>query len=162
MLITAWSRTYNLDYIIIRPTNNYGIGQYTEKLIPKTCKYLTLDRKIPLHNEGEPIRTWLHADDTAEACIKIIESNIRNEIFNICGNVEQKNIDTVSKIIRAYYEDDKINILDYVDLSFTRKGQDIRYSVNDLKLKSLGWAHQKKFDIEIGNVVKYYKDNFIW
>ena len=41
-LITAWNRTYNLPYIILRPTNNYGIGQYVEKLIPKSIKYLTL------------------------------------------------------------------------------------------------------------------------
>ena len=35
MLVTAWGRTYNLPYVIVRPTNNYGAGQYTEKLIPK-------------------------------------------------------------------------------------------------------------------------------
>ena len=29
-LIIAWARTYNLPYVILRPTNNYGIGQYTE------------------------------------------------------------------------------------------------------------------------------------
>ncbi len=162
MLITAWSRTYGLDYIIVRPTNNYGIGQYTEKLIPKTCKYLTLGRKIPLHNKGEPIRTWLHAEDTANACIKLIESNIKNEIFNICGNVEQKNIETVTKIIQSYYGNNNIDIEKYVDLSFTRIGQDVRYSVNDSKIKNLGWNHQKSFDKEIQSIVEYYKTNFIW
>jgi len=65
MLITAWNRTYNLPYIIVRPTNNYGIGQYIEKLIPKTIKNLNLNTKVPLHNNGTPIRNWLHADDTA-------------------------------------------------------------------------------------------------
>jgi len=35
MLVTAWGRTYNLPYVIVRPTNNYGMGQYVEKLIPK-------------------------------------------------------------------------------------------------------------------------------
>ena len=82
-LILAWSRTYKIPYIIVRPTNNYGVGQYVEKLIPKSCKYLTLDRKIPLHNGGSPIRNWLHAADTAEAVITIIESGVQNEIFNI-------------------------------------------------------------------------------
>jgi len=37
MLVLAWARTYNLPYVIVRPTNNYGIGQYVEKLIPKAC-----------------------------------------------------------------------------------------------------------------------------
>ena len=35
-LIMAWGRTYDLPYVILRPTNNYGIGQYVEKLIPKS------------------------------------------------------------------------------------------------------------------------------
>ena len=26
MLVLAWARTYNLPYVIVRPTNNYGIG----------------------------------------------------------------------------------------------------------------------------------------
>ena len=45
MLVMAWGRTYNLPYIIVRPTNNYGMGQYVEKLIPKACKYLKLGKK---------------------------------------------------------------------------------------------------------------------
>ena len=73
MLILAWARTYAIPYVIVRPTNNYGIGQYVEKLIPKVCKYLHLGRKIPLHNGGSPIRNWIHAADTASAIIKIIE-----------------------------------------------------------------------------------------
>jgi very-short-patch-repair endonuclease/NAD(P)-dependent dehydrogenase (short-subunit alcohol dehydrogenase family) len=32
MLVMAWGRTHNIPYMIIRPTNNYGIGQYVEKL----------------------------------------------------------------------------------------------------------------------------------
>ena len=97
-LYFSWARTYNLPYIIVRPTNNYGIGQYTEKLIPKTCKYLKLGKKIPLHNNGTPIRNWLHAQDTADAIITIIESNKQNEIYNIAGGFEQAN-DTVKKVL---------------------------------------------------------------
>jgi dTDP-D-glucose 4,6-dehydratase len=54
MLIMAWGRTHKVPYMIVRPTNNYGIGQYVEKLIPKAVKLLTLGRKIPLHNHGTP------------------------------------------------------------------------------------------------------------
>ena len=82
-LVTAWGRTYKLPYIIVRPMNNYGTHQHAEKLLPKTCKYLQLGKKIPLHNKGTPKRMWLHAKDTAKAVVKIIESGITNEIFNI-------------------------------------------------------------------------------
>jgi dTDP-glucose 4,6-dehydratase len=162
MLILAWARTYGIEYVIVRPTNNYGEGQYPEKLIPLCVKLLQRDKKIMLHNKGEPIRNWLHAADTATAVTTIIESGIKNEIFNIAGGFEQENRLTVKKIIESYYNDTEINWESYVDLSYVRPGQDVRYALNDDKLRSLGWEPKKSFDEEIGSIVKYYKDNFVW
>lgn len=162
MLILAWARTYNLPYIIVRPTNNYGIGQYVEKLIPKACKYLKLGKKIPLHNNGTPIRNWLHAQDTANAVLKIIESEITNEIYNICGGFEQSNIITCKKIIKEYFGHDDIDINNYIDTSYDRPGMDVRYALNDSKLRSLGWEPTANFDSELKDIVAYYKNKFIW
>ena len=159
-LITAWGRTYDIPYVILRPTNNYGIGQYVEKLIPKTIKYLNLDKKIPLHNGGTPIRNWLHAQDTADAVITIIESKVKNEIFNICGGFEQRNLDTVNKIIILYHENKEVD--KYLDLDIKRKGQDVRYALNDEKLRSLGWKSKMIFDKELPFILDYYKERFIW
>jgi dTDP-glucose 4,6-dehydratase len=125
-LIIAWSRTYNIPYNIIRPTNNYGVGQYVEKLIPKACKFIGLGRKIPLHNQGTPIRNWLHAQDTARAVLTIIQSGSDNEIYNVAGGFEQSNIDTVKKVINAYYGKDMPNYEDFVNLGIERPGQDVR------------------------------------
>jgi dTDP-glucose 4,6-dehydratase len=161
-LILAWSRTYKIPYIIVRPTNNYGVGQYVEKLIPRACKYLTLNRKIPLHNAGSPIRNWLHAGDTAEAIITIIESGVENEIFNIAGGYEQTNLDTIKKVIQNYTGLSIFDIDNYIDIDYSRPGQDIRYALDDSKLRSLGWEPKRKFDIEINDIVKYYKSKFIW
>lgn len=161
MLIMAWSRTYKLPYIIVRPTNNYGIGQYVEKLIPKTCKYLSLGKKIPVHNNGKPIRNWLHAEDTANAILTIIDSGITNQIFNIAGGFEQTNIETIKAIIFHMYGtlDDYES---YIDFSLSRPGQDTRYALSDDKLKNLGWCAKKKFDTQIGSIVDYYTNIFIW
>lgn len=160
MLVLAWARTYNIPYVIVRPTNNYGIGQYVEKLIPKSCKYLGLGKTIPLHNNGSPIRNWLHAQDTANAVITIIQQNVKNEIYNICGGFEQDNLTTVKKIISLYNGVD--DYTKYVDLSFSRQGQDTRYALDDSKLRSLGWNSNAIFDEELKEIVNYYKKEFIW
>lgn len=161
MLILAWSRTYKIPYVIVRPTNNYGIGQYVEKLIPKACKYLKLGKKIPLHNNGTPVRNWLHAEDTASATIKIIETNSKNQIYNICGGFEQSNINTIKALLIANGIDvDEIN--KYIDFSCNRPGQDVRYALDDSKLRALGWVPDKHFNTEIKDIVEYYKDKFIW
>ncbi len=169
-LILAWARTYKVPYVIVRPTNNYGIGQYVEKLIPKVCKYIDIGKKIPLHNDGEPYRMWLHAKDTAEAIILMMEYNVVNEIFNISGDFEQKNIDTVKKIITTYGDnryhidvgEKELDISDYCDFSYDRDGQDVRYSVDDSKLRDLGWKPTCSFDKELKSIVDFYKGNFIW
>ena len=49
-----------------------------------------------------------------------------------------------------------------VDLSITRPGQDVRYALNDDKLRSLGWEPKRNFDEEIKDIVEYYKGRFIW
>lgn len=162
MLILAWHRTYKIPYIIVRPTNNYGIGQYIEKLIPKSIKYLNLERKIPLHNRGKPIRNWLHAEDTSSAIVTIINSSSVNEIYNISGNIEQSNRDTVHKIINQYFNKEISDISKYIDYNVNRTGQDVRYSLDDNKLKALGWSPKHCFDTEISNIVNYYKNKFIW
>jgi dTDP-glucose 4,6-dehydratase len=161
-LIIAWARTYDIPYVIIRPTNNYGVGQYVEKLIPKTCKFLKLNRPIPLHNNGSPIRNWLHAKDTANGVIKIIESGQKNQIFNIAGGFEQSNIDTVKKIINIYFNNSFDNYDDYINFDIHRPGQDIRYALNDDKIRSLDWKPICIFDNELKHIVEYYKNNFIW
>ena len=106
MLVLAWSRTYDLQYLIVRPTNNYGIRQYPEKLIPLSVKNLLRGRKISLHNDGTPIRNWLHADDTAEAVLTLVDNEVVNEIYNVSGDFEQQNSETVRKIIKAFYGTD--------------------------------------------------------
>ena len=163
-LICAWARTFDVPYVIVRPTNNYGIGQYVEKLIPRTVKFLQLGRPVELHDKGLPVRTWLAAKDTAAAVETIIESGVRNEIYNISGSVELPNCVVVQKILNLYF----VNGENFVDtwqnyvVNAERPGQDVRYSINDSKLRALGWKPQCNFDQELIATVAWYKENFVW
>ena len=162
MLILAWARTFGIRYVIVRPTNNYGIGQYVEKLIPKSVKYLELGKKIDLHDQGRPVRTWLHAGDTARAVLAIIDSAHTNEIFNISGNIELPNCEVIKKILLYYFNaNHDHDWQDFIEDS-QRQGQDIRYSIDDNKLKTLGWHAQANFDQELVKIVEHYRNNFVW
>lgn len=160
MLILAWARTYNIPYVIVRPTNNYGIGQYVEKFIPKACKNLYLGRPISLHDKGLPKRTWLHVNDTANAVITIIESEESNKIYNVSGNYEEQNIVVARKLIRYILGD--VDPLPHLNLMETRPGQDVRYAIDDSALKKLGWHPKADFDTELVAICHWYKNNFIW
>ena len=71
-------------------------------------------------------------------------------------------MDTVKKVIIEYTENKDIDLNNYVDLSYSRVGQDVRYALNDDKLKNLGWKPKVVFNDVISSIAKYYKKNFIW
>ena len=91
----------------------------------------------------------------------IIESGNVNEIYNVAGGFEQTNLETVKKIIKSYYNE-RVSYQSYIDFSFSRQGQDVRYALDDNKLRELGWNPQKSFDDEIKSIVDFYKGKFVW
>ena len=163
-LIFAWSRTFDIDFIILRPTNNYGTHQFQEKLIPKTFSLLKRGKKIPLHNKGTPIRTWLHVSDTSNFIKILLEKKITSGIYNLSGNVKLQNIEVVSKIIKLYLNKEMNNsdLEMYFDLSFERIGQDLRYSVSYEKASDLGWKPEADFDKKIKEIVEFYRTKEIF
>ena len=166
LLIQSWARTHGLEYIIVRPSNNYGLFQYHEKLIPLSVKRLKENKLIKLHNRGKPIRTWTHAEDTVDAITLLFEKGDRNRIYNISSEFEQNNYTTVQKIINCYFMGRaKVSVPDYekyVDLNYERPGQDVRYSISCNHLKQYGWSPKKIFDKEIEHIVKHYKGIYTW
>jgi len=166
LLIQSYGRTFGIEYIIARPSNNYGYYQYPEKLIPLAVKRLSRGKKIKLHNQGKPIRTWTHSEDTTNALFTLYEKAERNRVYNISSEYEQNNLETVTKIINAYFMG-RLNrnvpdIEQFLDLSFDRPGQDVRYAITCDPLRKLQWRPEKDFDTEIINLVNYYKKEFVW
>ena len=72
----------------------------------------------------------------------------------------------LSKIIKEYHKGwDPSDIMEtnwYLDLSYSRVGQDVRYALDDSKLKALGWKPVVSFDDTLPLIVEYYKNRFIW
>ncbi len=166
LLIKTWARTHGLEYIIARPSNNFGPNQYPEKLIPLAVKQLSRGNKIKLHNQGKPIRTWTHSEDTADALLILYEHAERNRVYNISSEYEQSNFDTVRKIINSYFlgtiKREIPDVEKHIDFSHNRPGQDVRYAISCDPLRSLQWRPDKVFDIEIIKLVENYKKGFIW
>ena len=161
MLILGWHRTHDIPYNILRPTNNYGICQYPEKLIPKAIKYLTLGKKIPLHGNGSYVRNWLHAEDTASAIFHIVERGEKNRIYNVSGNYEDSNKKIISKVLNIYFGKE-VSLEEYTQFNYVRMGEDVRYSLDDSAIRALGWKNSKIFDDELIKIVEYYKNKFVW
>ncbi|MGN6114333.1 MAG: dTDP-glucose 4,6-dehydratase [Nitrobacter sp.] len=149
MLVKSWGRTYGIKWQILRPSNNYGEHQYPEKLIPKSA--WRMRRGIPaiMHGDGSYVRSWLHAEDTVEAIFAVIERGERNSIYNVGSNIELRNIDVMQAIAQ------------HLDIpsdrawqsTGNRRGQDLRYSLNDDRLRALGWQPRRNFRDELPKII---------
>jgi dTDP-glucose 4,6-dehydratase len=49
-----------------------------------------------------------------------------------------------------------------MDFSYNRPGEDVRYALDDSKIRALGWEPKCVFSEEIPRIVSYYKSKFIW
>ncbi|MFK7847928.1 MAG: dTDP-glucose 4,6-dehydratase [Rhodothermales bacterium] len=152
MLVKSWGRTYDVAWNIIRPTNNYGEHQYPEKLIPKSVWRMKRGLPALMHGDGSYIRTWLHAEDTVDAVMTVIEKGERQKIYNVGGNIELQNIEVLRAIA------DRLGVAH--DQAWRpvgdRSGQDVRYSLDDSDVTALGWSARRNFFEELRKAVESF------
>ena len=139
MLVLSYSRTYGIDYIITRSANNYGPRQYEEKLIPKCISSIEQEKKIPVHGDGSYIRDWTHVEDNVSAIFTILNSGVKNEVYNIAAENHMTNLEVIDSVLSWFGKS-----REYIKHVPNRWGQDLRYSVDSSKIKSLGWEPKYK------------------
>tara|TARA_A100001515_G_scaffold142823_1_gene142514 strand:- start:433 stop:1323 length:891 start_codon:yes stop_codon:yes gene_type:complete len=140
MLVLSYARTYGLNYVISRSTNNYGARQYREKLIPKVIDCISDGKNIPIHGDGSYQRDWLYVKDNVEALLCIIDNKVVNDTINIGSNNHVTNLEVV-KTVMSWHEGNHEHLMTFVE---NRWGQDVRYAVDCNKIKNLGWSPQQK------------------
>lgn len=158
MMCRAYRETYGAPVIVTHSCNFYGPNQYPEKLIPLFITNLLEDKKVPLYNQGKNIREWIFTKDHCQAIDKILHKGKIGEVYNIGTGERLKNIE-VAKIILQELGVGK-EMIDHVK---DRPGHDIRYAVNNKKLREdLGFKPEYSFKDGIIETIKWYKNNQKW
>lgn len=154
LILLAHKRTFDLDIVITRASNNYGIRQYPEKLIPHFISKLLNDENVPLYGDGLNIRDWLHVQDHCRGILLAMKFGKSGEVYNFGGNDEHTNLEVTELIL------DNLSLSkDRIDFVSDRPGHDYRYSVNSDKAGlELGWSPNKKFIEEIPGIISWYKE----
>ena len=158
LLVGSYQRTYGIDCIITRCTNNFGTNQFPEKLIPKTIIRASKDLKIPLYGDGNQIRSWIYVLDHVTAIDALISKGKSGEIYNITAWNEISNRDIVEKILKIMNKPS-----DLVEFVPDRPGHDKHYSINSSKIKNeINWSPQFNFDDALKETVNWYLSNNDW
>ena len=158
LLAMSYWTTYGLPVLVTRSSNNYGMYQYPEKVIPLFITNIMRGKKVPLYGEGKNVRDWLFVLDNCEGIEAVLEKGKAGEIYNIGGGNELQNIELTKIILKELGKGEEM-----IERVPDRLGHDLRYSLDCSKIeKQLGWKPKTDFREGLHETVQWYKENEKW
>ena len=179
-LVRAYHHTYGLPVTTSNCSNNYGPYQFPEKLLPLCLLNILQGKPLPLYGNGLQIRDWLHVDDHNRGIARILEAGVTGETYNIGGNNECTNLDTVKLLCRtvdaAFAADPSLaqrfpqspcsrgqQAASLITFVTDRPGHDTRYAIDAGKLtRELGYTPARSFADGLATTVAWYFAHEPW
>lgn len=186
LIVRAYGETYKMPINITRCSNNYGPYHFPEKLIPLIIRNILEGKQLPVYGDGSNVRDWLYVEDHCKAIDAVLHNGRVDEVYNVGGHNEKKNIDIVKLVIETIHgimqkepkyrevlkkkevlADGSIDIswINNNLISFVkdRQGHDHRYAIDPTKIsKELDWLPETSFDKGIVKTIYWYLDNQEW
>jgi len=157
LLARSYVKTYGLNVVVTRSSNNYGPYQYPEKLIPVLVIKALRNQPLPIYGKGMNVRDWLHVEDNCRAIDFVLRKGKAGDIVNVGSGNEVPNIQ-VAKLILKHLEKPESLIKFVTD----RPGHDFRYSLEWDRIRKLGWKPLVKFEEGLKRTVDWYVQNPKW
>ena len=157
LLALAYARTYGMHVSVTRCSNNYGPYQYPEKVIPLFVTNLLDGKPVPLYGDGRNVRDWLHVDDHCRGIQLVLTHGEPGRVYHVSGDTELANRDLAAAILDACGAS-----WDMVVPVADRVGHDLRYSLDDSLLRSMGYAPRIPFAEGLKATVEWYAANRSW
>ncbi|ETK34313.1 dTDP-glucose 4,6-dehydratase [Microbispora sp. ATCC PTA-5024] len=157
MIALAYAVTHGLPVSVTRCGNNYGPYQYPEKVIPLFVTNLIEGRPVPLYGDGGNVRDWIHVDDHCRGIQLVAEVGEPGEVYHIAGTAELTNLELTRRLVDLLGAAPEL-----VERVPDRKGHDRRYSLDDRRLRALGYAPRVPFDEGLADTVQWYLDHPAW
>jgi len=157
LLARSYVRTYGLNVMVTRSSNNYGPFQYPEKLIPVLIIRALRNQPLPIYGKGINVRDWLYVEDNCRAIDFVLQKGKPGDIVNIGSGNEKSNME-VTKMILDYMKKPHSLITFIKD----RPGHDFRYSLDWSKIRNLGWSPRIEFKEGLKKTIEWYLSNRKW
>ena len=166
-LCRAYSRTYGLPTIVLRPSNNFGPYQFPEKLIPLAILRALAQEKIPVYGDGMQVRDWLYVEDTARAVEAARQRGKVGEPYQVGADMEKDNRTVLEEICGLLDQlrprAGKRPYRDLMEAVADRPGHDRRYATDASKFrKHTGWSAATSFSAGLEKCVRWYLENSKW
>lgn len=163
MLCMAYANTYKIPVMISEMVNAIGERQHVEKFVPKVIKTLLDDDELIVHADPTSTipgsRYYIHARNTADAILFLLDNGSINESYNICTFDEIDNLSMALKIADIVGKPLKYKL---VDFHSERAGHDLIYRLDGTKLRNLGWKPPVNFEESLYKTVTWYLKHTEW
>lgn len=138
LLVQAYGRTYGIDWVITRSSNNYGPNQYHEKFIPHSLSLLQNNKNIELYGDGKQVRDWMHVDDHIRALWWVFTRSQPQSLYNISSWNILTNLELAHILLdEMHLSRDRISYI------WDRPGHDRRYTLDTSRIeRDLSWKPQ--------------------
>ncbi|MGC3988689.1 MAG: dTDP-glucose 4,6-dehydratase [Chthoniobacteraceae bacterium] len=158
LLALAHHKTYGMDVVVTRCSNNYGPYQFPEKLIPLMILNALRDKPLPVYGDGLNVRDWIHVEDHCAGILAVLLNGRAGEVYNLGGDGELTNIEVVKLILERLGKPE--SLITYVT---DRLGHDRRYAIDSSKAqKELDWKPLHRPEQGIRETVDWYLANEAW
>ena len=160
-LIKSYARTYGLDAVISNCCNNFGPGQFPEKLIPTLLFNILNNKPLPIYGNGSNSREWIYVEDHCRGLLTIYKKGITGESYNIGTGVNISNLNLTKLLIKIAKTKMQIGKNTKIKFVKDRPGHDMRYALNSKKIKkTLNWRPLNTFEKSLEKTFIWYKDNY--
>ncbi len=155
LLMQAYIKTFSIEALGVRCSNNYGQYQHVEKLIPAFISKIKNGEKVPVYGDGTNVREWIHVSDSVSGILKVLEFGRQEEFYNISSGDFHENLEVTRKILEYFgYGDDRI------DFVSDRPGHDFRYAIDSSKIRNeLSWKCVIPFEQGLTSTIEWYIQN---
>jgi len=158
LLVRAAHRSFGLDAVITRCSNNFGPYQFPEKLIPLMIANALEDKELPVYGDGMHVRDWIYVLDHCAAIDVVLRDAAPGSIYNIGSDHDVPNIEIVRRILEVLGKPE--SLIRYVE---DRPGHDRRYAMDSSKIRDeLGWQPGHSFEDAMQATVDWYLQNRVW
>ena len=155
MIAHAYLTSYRLPVITTRGNNVYGPHQFPEKMIPKFTMRAMRGAELPVHGDGQAVRSYLYVDDVAEAFLVVLARGAVGETYNIGTHRERSVLDVARDVCALFDMDPGSKVRHVRDRAFN----DRRYYICDRKLAELGWREKTSWEEGLRRTVDWYVVN---
>jgi dTDP-glucose 4,6-dehydratase len=156
LLVLGYVRTHGVNASITRGANTYGPHQYPEKFLPLFITNALDGEPLPVYGDGRQRREWLHVDDHCAAIELALTDGRPGDVYNVGGD-ERENLEMVRRILDLTGADESL-----VPPVTDRPGHDRRYSIDDSKLRGLGWKGEVALEDGLAETFEWYRGNRAW